>query len=117
MPVRIALGYPIAVLYVALCVGVACLLSRCGLPRPYTRKTVHILVGFEWVILAAFFGAGIHTLLVSLLFTALLALDARKKLLAPLSSDGGTARGTVYYGLGKKGRYLVGRLRERTCDS
>ena len=40
-------GYIFSVLYVLLCVGLALVLYKLGLPKKYTRKTVHILVGFD----------------------------------------------------------------------
>ena len=93
------LGYFLGVAYAFLCIGIAVLLSRFGLPRPYSRKVVHILVGFEWVILRRFHGASIHFLLVCLLFLLFLFVAYRLSLLPTISSDADNAPGTIYYAL------------------
>ncbi len=92
-------GYIFSILYVLICVGVALLLHKVGVPKKYTRKFVHIFVGFEWVILYHYFGASIHFLAVCLLFALLLAIDYKAKLLPAMSSDGDNAPGTVYYAI------------------
>lgn len=93
-------GYVFSILYAAVCLGLGFLVSkipRCS--KKITRKLVHILIGFEWVILYHYFGAGIHFLLVCLFFLAVLAIAYKKKLMAMISSDGDNAPGTVYYAL------------------
>jgi uncharacterized protein (TIGR00297 family) len=60
---------------------------------------VHILVGFEWVILYRFFGGGIHFLAVCLLFLVILTFSHRKKLLPMIESDSDNSLGTVYYAI------------------
>ena len=96
----ILLGYVFSLLYAALCLGLGFLVSqipRCS--KKITRKLVHILIGFEWLILYHYFGTGIHFLLVCLFFLAVLAIAYKKKLMAMISSDGDNAPGTVYYAL------------------
>ena len=95
----IATGYISAFVYGLLCIALGVLLYKLGVPKKYTRKTVHILVGFEWVILHHFFGATIHTLIVCLSFTALLLITYFAKMLPAMSSDSDNAPGTVYYGV------------------
>ena len=90
-------GYIFSILYVLLCVFVALVLHKIGVAKKYTRKFVHIFVGFEWVILYKFFGTSLHFLAVCILFTALLFIDYKAKLLPAMSSDGDNAPGTVYY--------------------
>jgi len=90
-------GYIFSILYVLACVLIALVLHKVGVEKKYTRKFVHIFVGFEWVILYHFFGPSIHFLAVCLLFTLLLAIDYKAKLLPAMSSDGDNAPGTVYY--------------------
>ncbi len=92
-------GYIFSILYVLLCVLGSLVLSKLGVPKKYTRKFVHILVGFEWVILYHFFGATFHFLAVCILFTLLLILDYKLKLVPAMSSEGDNAPGTVYYAL------------------
>ena len=82
-----------------LCVGLALVLYKLGLPKKYTRKTVHILVGFEWLILYTYFGASLHFLAICIGFTLLLLLSHLKNLLPAMASDGDNAPGTVYYGV------------------
>ncbi len=96
---KIALGYLFSALYVGLCLLAALGLGRLGVRREYSRKAVHILVGLEWWILAYFFGPGGHTFAVCLIFTALLFLDDRRRLIRAMSSDGENAHGTVLYGV------------------
>lgn len=95
----IFLGYITSLLYGVMCLVLSVVAYKFGMPKQYTRKIVHILVGFEWVILNHFFGAGLHFLAVCLIFTALLAYTYRKKLFVMISSDSDNAPGTVYYGV------------------
>ena len=90
-------GYIFSIIYVFLCVAGALILHKLGVSKKYTRKFVHILVGFEWVILNHFFGPSVHFTLVCILFTFLLAVDYKMKLVPAMSSDGDNAPGTVYY--------------------
>ena len=92
-------GYLFAALYGLCCLALAALLYKLGVEKKITRKVVHILVGFEWVILNRFMGPSIHFLAVCIFFTLLLALTHRKNLLPMISSDGDNAPGTVYYGI------------------
>ena len=90
-------GYILSALYGALCLLFAAILHKCGVEKRVTRKTVHILVGFEWVILFRFVGATYHFLIVCLLFLALLVFVYKKRLMPMIASDGENAPGTVYY--------------------
>ena len=90
-------GYIFAVLYGILCLLLAVVLHKFGVAKKYCRKAVHILVGFEWVILYFFMGASIHFLVVCLAFLALLTVIYFKNILPMISSDGDNAPGTVYY--------------------
>ena len=90
-------GYFLAVLYGLLCLSLAVVLSKLGVSKNYCRKAVHILVGFEWVILYAFMGVSIHFLIVCLAFLSLLSVIYFKRFLPMISSDGDNAPGTVYY--------------------
>ena len=93
-------GYLFSILYGLACLVLGLLAYKLGAPKKYSRKIVHILVGFEWVILYHYFGAGsAHFLAVCLAFTALLAISYRKDLLPMISSEGANAPGTVYYGV------------------
>ena len=93
-------AYIYALLYGVLCLGLAFLGYKLGMPKKYTRKLVHILVGFEWVILYVFLGGGsIHFLSVCLIFTLLLLVTYFRKLTPMIASDGDNAPGTVYYGV------------------
>lgn len=91
------IGYILAILYGLLCLSLAVVLHKVGLTKKYCRKVVHILVGFEWLILYSFMGASIHFLIVCLAFLALLTLIYLKNILPMISSDGDNAPGTVYY--------------------
>ena len=93
-------AYIFALLYGALCLGLSFLAYKLGMQKKYTRKLVHILVGFEWVILYSFLGGGsIHFLSVCLIFTLLLVVTYLRKLTPMIASDGDNAPGTVYYGV------------------
>ena len=92
-------GYLFGALYGLFCLALAFLLYKCGVEKKITRKVVHILVGFEWVILNHFMGPSVHFLAVCILFTALLVVSYRKSLLPMISSEGDNAPGTVYYGV------------------
>lgn len=90
-------GYIIAFAYGIVCLLAAALLYKIGVPKIFTRKLVHIFVGFEWVILYIFHGATYHFLIVCLAFLLLLVIVAAKKLMPMISSDSDNAPGTVYY--------------------
>lgn len=94
-----AFGYLGALLYGGICLLFSSVLYKVGVPKKYTRKIVHIMVGFEWVILYHTVGVGIHFVVVCLAFTALLAISYKMRALPMISSDGDNAPGTVYYGI------------------
>ena len=95
----ILFGYIWAVVYVFAAIFVALFFYKIGLSKKYTRKIVHILVGFEWYILYTFMGNSYHFFIVCAVFTVLLAVSHFAKLLPAMSSDGDNNPGTVYYGL------------------
>lgn len=93
-------GYIISILYVLFCVLVSHALHKLGVEQRITRKVVHILVGFEWIILYLFMGAGsVHFLAVCLIFLVLLLIEYKLKLVPSISSENDNAPGTVYYAL------------------
>lgn len=95
----IVYGYLWSILYGIGCLLLAYLVYTVGVPKIYTRKLVHILVGFEWAILYHNMGNSFHFLIVCLAFTALLLLSHLKKSMPMISSDGDNSPGTVYYGV------------------
>lgn len=101
-------GYLFSIGYAFACLLLSLIAYKLGLPKKYTRKLVHILVGFEWVILYHFFGAGWHFLAVCVLFTVILAISYRCKLMPMISSDSDNAPGTVYYGIAMSVGAVVG---------
>ena len=92
-------GYILAALYGGICLLSAHVAFKLGVPKIYTRKLVHILISFEWIILYHFVGATYHLLVVCLAFTALLIVSYFMRLLPMISSDGDNSPGTVYYGI------------------
>ncbi len=92
-------GYIAALLYGAACLLLSMIAFKLGVPKTYTRKIVHILVGFEWVILYHTLGVGINFVAVCLIFTVLLVITYKKSLMPMISSDSDNAPGTVYYGI------------------
>lgn len=90
-------GYLFSVLYALACLLIAFVAYKLGASKKITRKIVHILVGFEWVILYHFMGAGIHFLAVCITFLLMLTIVHCKRLMPMISSDGDNAPGTVYY--------------------
>lgn len=103
-------GYLFSLLYGALCLAVAFLFYKLGMPKKYTRKLVHVCIGFEWVILNHYLGSSIHFFIVCLIFTALLALSHAKKLTPMIASEADNSLGTVYYGLAMSFMSLVAYL-------
>ena len=101
-------GYLFSIGYGVACLLLSSLLYKLGLDKKFSRKVVHILVGFEWVILYHFFGAGLHFLFVCLAFTALLAVAYFFKLLPMISSEQDNSPGTVYYGVAMSGVAILG---------
>lgn len=92
-------GYIFGVLYALLCLALALVVYKLGVPKKYTRKIVHILVGAEWIILSHYAGPTYHFLIVCLIFLVLLTISHFKKLMPMISSDSDNAPGTVYYAL------------------
>ncbi len=92
-------GYIFALLYGVVCIGLSALCFKLGMKKSISRKLVHILVGFEWVILYSFHGVSLHFAAVCLIFTALLLVEYKTKLLPMMASEGDNAPGTVYYGV------------------
>ncbi len=100
-------GYIISIGYAFCCLLLSFILYKLHLPKKYTRKAVHILVGGEWFILYHFFGSGIHFLSVCLMFLALLLITYRSKALEMISSESSNAPGTIYYAVAMSGVALV----------
>ncbi len=90
-------GYIFSILYALVCLALAFVAYKFGLPKKYSRKMVHILVGAEWIILSHYVGASYHFLAVCLLFTVILAVAHFKNLMPMISSESDNAPGTVYY--------------------
>ena len=101
-------GYLSAVGYALACLLIAAFAYKLGLPKKYTRKIVHILVGLEWVILYHFMGPGLHFLIVCLLFLILLVVTHKTKLMPMISSEADNSPGTVYYAVAMSGVAAVG---------
>lgn len=96
-------GYLFGIGYAFLCLLLSLIIYKCGVSKRITRKIVHILVGFEWVILYRYMGAGIHFLAVCVFFLLVLTVAYRKKLMPMISSDEGNSPGTVYYAVAMTG--------------
>ena len=101
-------GYIFGIGYAFLCLFLSLILFKLGVKKWVTRKVVHILVGFEWVILYHYMGAGIHFLAVCIFFLLLLTLAYFKKMMPMISSDDENAPGTVYYAVAMTGVAIVG---------
>ena len=101
-------GYIFGIGYALICLLISFIFYKLGMPKKYTRKVVHILVGFEWVILYRYFGAGIHFLAVCVAFLLLLTIAYICKLMPMISSDADNAPGTVYYAVAMTGVAAVG---------
>lgn len=87
-----AFGYVLAVILLSL------IAYKLGMQKKYTRKLIHIMIGFVFVILNSYIGTGsLHFLAVCLVCLLLLAIDHRRHLLPHMSSDGDNSPGTVYY--------------------
>ena len=94
MPYILTLGYA------ALCVILGSIAHSLGLPRKYSRKIVHLLVGAEWFILYHTAYGTVHFPLICFVLTALLLIDYKTRIFPAITSDSDNAPGTVYYGLG-----------------
>lgn len=101
-------GYIFGIGYALICLLLSFALYKLGVSKKYTRKVVHILVGFEWIILYRFFGAGLHFLSVCVLFLILLIVAYKGKLMPMIASDSDNAPGTVYYAAAMTGVAIVG---------
>ena len=93
------MGYLLAILYGGGLLALAWGIFRLGASKLYTRKLVHIGIGFEFFILDRFFGPSIPLILVCLAFTAALFVNHRLRIFHMMESDGDNDPGSVYYGL------------------
>lgn len=105
---EIVKGYILGLVYVFACLVVSLLLYKLHLPKKYTRKVAHILIGFEWVILYHYLGAGVHFLAICLFFLAVLIVAYKGNLMPMIASDSDNAPGTVYYAVAMSGVAIVG---------
>ena len=92
-------GYIFGILYAFICLALALVAYKLGMPKKYSRKLVHILVGAEWIILSHYMGPTYHFLVVCLIFFVLLAVSHFMHLMPMISSESDNAPGTVYYAL------------------
>jgi uncharacterized protein (TIGR00297 family) len=92
-------GYIFGILYALVCLVLSMVAYKLGMPKKYSRKFVHILVGFEWVILSHYCGPTIHFVAVCVIFLVLLSVSYFKNLMPMISSEADNAPGTVYYAL------------------
>lgn len=92
-------GYLFSLLYGAVCILVGVLLHKLNVSSKISRKSVHILIGGEWLIIDYFMPLSLHFLAVCLIFTSALIVEYRLKLLPAMSSSGDNAPGTVWYGV------------------
>lgn len=99
-------GYLVSISYGIICLAIAALLRKFGMPTLYTRKITHILIGAEWIILYRFFiynyralssFGEIHFLIVCIIFTVLVIAAYVWNLLPQISSASDNSAGTVYY--------------------
>ncbi len=92
-------GYIFGVLYALICLAMAFVAYKLGMPKKYSRKLVHILVGAEWIILSHYMGSTYHFLIVCVFFLIVLAVAHFANLMPMISSDSDNSPGTVYYAL------------------
>lgn len=104
----ILLGYSLSLGYGILCLLLSFILYKLGIPKKFTRKVVHILVGFEWVILYNCFGSGIHFMAVCIIFLILLVVEYKMKMFPMISSEGDNSPGTMYYAVAMTAVSIVG---------
>ncbi len=90
-------AYLAAAVYAAICLSLSLIFYKLGADKKYTRKLVHILIGFEWIILNALIGPSFHLLIICLAFLALLVISYKNGRMEMISSDGDNAPGTVYF--------------------
>lgn len=90
-------GYLFAFLYAIVVLLIGAFAHKLGLDRKYSRKIIHILIGFEWFILSSTHGTSFHFVIVCLLFLAFLSVVYYKNWLPMMSSGQDNAKGTIYY--------------------
>lgn len=101
-------GYLFAFGYVLAAILFSLVAYKLGMQKKYTRKLIHIMIGFVFVILNSYIGTGsLHFLAVCLVCLLLLAIDYRRHLLPHMSSDGDNSPGTVYYAVSMSAMALI----------
>lgn len=64
-----------------------------------TRKILHILIGFTWVLMDIFWGLSYHQIIMCALFVVVNALSRKYKIFSGIERDNDNHPGTVYYAL------------------
>lgn len=111
----ILIGYLSAALYAAVSFIIAVIIFKVSKDNEYSRKTIHILCGFGWVILKIFFERTIHPLLISFGLLVIIVVFHYKKvrLIEREEQD----MGTVIYGSSVVGMALLSYIFPAFFDS
>lgn len=64
-----------------------------------TRKVLHILIGFTWVLMDVFWSLSYHQIIMCALFVVVNALSRKYKIFSGIERDNDNHPGTVYYAL------------------
>lgn len=94
----IVLGYILTYTYlVIVLIGISFLQKKLNLKTEISRKLIHILVGFSWIIMAHYFKTSIHLIVPPLSFIVINYIIYKKDILAAMKNN--NSKGTIYYAL------------------
>lgn len=96
---NVLLGYTLTYTYlISILVMVELLQRKCKIKNEITRKLVHILVGFSWIIMVYFFGCSFHLVIPPLSFVIINYISYKKNLILSMEREDNSF-GTIYYAL------------------
>ncbi|MBO4534379.1 MAG: hypothetical protein J5755_00400, partial [Clostridia bacterium] len=91
-------GYLVGFGYMIVLLAVSELLTRfTRIPKEIIRKILHLLIGFEYLVLYHFFGASWQIVVIPATFVVLNTLSYRLRFLKSIVRDQGEHAGIIYY--------------------
>ena len=92
-------GYLIGYGYLAVLLFTAEFLVRRGIPKEITRKVLHCLIGFEWLVLYFFFADSAQIIVIPATFVAINAASYKLKFFKSIERETDNHPGTIFYAL------------------
>lgn len=96
----IILGYLLSYGYIGVVFALSFIMQKLNIVKEEgSRKIIHILVCFTWIIMEMFFGLSIHKVIVPLTFILLNWISLKKHLIPGMDREQDDSYGTVFYAI------------------